>query len=83
MESVRDVLQRRYVSRTLSARNARSRGASRRGDQDAAREQKVTEQQNVSACAEIAKIARPRDLPRHLRPARAGNRARGRDRGDP
>ncbi len=60
MESVRDVLERRYVSRTLSAREARarSRGASRRGNEDAAREQKVWEQQNVSACAEIAKIAR-------------------------
>ncbi len=60
MENVRDVLQRRYVSRTLSARDARarSRAASRRGDQDAAREQKIWEQQNVSACAEIAKIAR-------------------------
>lgn len=60
MESARDVLERRYVSRTLSARDARalSREASRRGDEDAARERNVREQQNVSACAEIAKIAR-------------------------
>ena len=60
MENVRDVLERRYVSRTLSARDARarSRGAFRRGDQDAARKHNVWEQQNVSACAEIAKIAR-------------------------
>ena len=60
MESARDVLERRYVTRTLSARDARalSREASRRGDEDAAREQKIWEQQNVSACAEIAKIAR-------------------------
>ena len=65
MESARDVLERRYVSRTLSARDARalSREASRRGDEDAAREQKIWEQQNVSACAEIAKIAKiARDL---------------------
>ncbi len=60
MESARDVLERRYVSRTLSARDAwaLSREASRRGDEDAARERNVREQQNVSACAEIAKIAR-------------------------
>lgn len=60
MKSVRDVLERRYISRTLSAREsaALSRAARHRGEDAAAAEHEVWKERHTSACAEIAKIGR-------------------------
>ena len=60
MESVQEVLERRWVSRTLSMRDAQEnrRKHARRGLDESAARLAARREQHISACAEVEKIAR-------------------------
>ena len=60
MQSVQEVLERRWVSRTLSMRDAQENRIkhSCRGLDESAAEFAARREQNVCACAEVEKIAR-------------------------